>query len=650
MDVLVNHTYEFGPFRLEVERHRLLRDGEVLAVPPRALDALLMLVQRRWQMVRRQDLMEAIWVDTFVEDSNLTVAVSQLRKALGENERARYIETIPRVGYRFVGDVREVIEEPGPLIVEKRTQSRTVIAEEIEPDVSPPSADPLTIVAPSRLKIVLPNLTPRRGFVAVAAAIVVSLGSLIYFQRTAQNAATSGTFAAAGIRSLAVLPPKPIGPESESASVSLGIADSLITRLGAIHNLSVRPTSAVARYVDQNEDPLSTARGLKVDAVLDGTIQHDHGRTRITLRLLNTTNGNQLWAGNFDEADADIFKLQDSISQRVAEALSPNLTKDQREQLVRRQTTNKEAYALYVKGNYFWNKRGPEAARSKEYLRRAVELDPNFAQAYATLAAVDAATSAIPSPEAEALVDKALQLDDSLAEAHATLGFIRMFHHWDWPTAEKELNRAVELDPNSAVAHHWKGVYLSIVGRSDEAKAEMHRALDLDPLSLIIMADIGQLHYFAHEYDQALDYCNRALALDPDFWTAHEYLLDIYHAKGMNQESLEELLKLDYRESTPEVRQHVEEMYARGGINAVFAEQLNSYLKDPNNERRSIIIAKWYSRLGDYQRALYWLNQAASANSSFWTAYMKVEPLYEPLHNDRRFSQIVNRMGLGLSS
>ena len=363
------------------------------------------------------------------------------------------------------------------------------------------------------------------------------------------------------------------------------------------------------------------------------------------LRLLNVANGTQLWAGNFEEADADIFKLQDSVSQRVAEALFANLSQEEKALLTKPQPTNPESYALYLKGNYFWNKRGPEAAKSVEYFRKAIELDQNFAQAYVALATVDAATASIPSPEAEALIDKALQLDNTLAEAHATYGFIRMFHHWDWAAAERELDRAIELDPNSSTAHHWKGVYLSLRGRLDEAKAEMHRALELDPLSLIIMADIGQLHYFAHEYDQALDYCNRALALDPEFWVAHEYLLDIYRMKSMDQEALDEYLKLYYRTGTPEAKQRARQVFARGGMRAVFTEQLGSFA---HNERSivAIVMAKSYSRLGNHERALYWLDRAVTGQKFFWTPYISVDPLYDPLRDDPPFQAILRRMGV----
>ena len=515
----IKHFYEFGPFRLDAEKHRLMREGQPVPLPPKAMEALLVLARNPSKVLEREALMQAVWADSFVEDANLTVAISQLRKALGQiGETAEYIETIPRVGYRFVADVRDVIAQPAPLIVEKHTRSQTTIEEEVIDDESEKKTDVIVVRPPftNRLPLSL-SRTGSAVLLSLATLSVLGLGAMILFKSSERRGTIASSAPLVYVKSIAVLPPKALDSEAENASLSLGMADALITRLGSVRKLVVRPTSAVARYVGNNQDPVAAGRALNVEAVLDGSLQRDHGRMRVTLRLISVANGTQLWEGNFDEANADIFKLQDSVSQQVADALSLNLSPSEKALLTKQQTTNPEAYALYLKGNYYWSKRGVESAKSFEYFRKAIELDPNFAPAYVGLATVNA-TSFLPSPEAEALIDKALQLDNTSAEAHATYGFIRMFHHFDWATAERELDRAIELNPNSVTAHHWKGVYWSLRGRLDEAKAEMHRALDLDPQSLIVTADIGQLHYFAHEYDQAIEYCNRALAMDNSFF------------------------------------------------------------------------------------------------------------------------------------
>jgi TolB-like protein/Flp pilus assembly protein TadD len=459
----------------------------------------------------------------------------------------------------------------------------------------------------------------------------------VFFYVRANRPTSPG--AITSIRSIAVLPPKALSGKADNAPLSLAVADALITRLGGLRRVVVRPTSAIVRYVDSNQDSVNAGRALGVDAVLEGTLQRDGDRTRVTLRLLNVANGAQLWSGNFDEAASDIFKLQDSISQQVGETLFANLSQDEKALLTRQQTTNPEAYALYLKGNYFWKKRGTEVGKSFEYFRKAIELDPNFAEAYVELAAVDS-TSVLPSPEAEALIEKALQLDNASAEAHATYGFIRMFHQFDWVTAERELDRAIELNPNSVTAHHWKGVYFSLRGRLDDAKAEMHRALDLDPQSLIVTADIGQLHYFAHEYDQAINYCNRALAIDNSFFMAHVYLKDIYQMNGMDREFFEELV----RTAAPADKVKAQSIFAHTGIKGLLAIHLN----DPNYIGQKGHMAWLNASLGDKDKTLEYLNRVLQerGDGAFFLPFINVDPLYDFLRDDPRFKEIVHRIGL----
>jgi TolB-like protein/Flp pilus assembly protein TadD len=459
----------------------------------------------------------------------------------------------------------------------------------------------------------------------------------VFFYVRANRPTSPG--AITSIRSIAVLPPKALSSKADNAPLSLAVADALITRLGGLRRVVVRPTSAIVRYVDSNQDSVNAGRALGVDAVLEGTLQRQGDRTRVTLRLLNVANGAQLWSGNFDEAASDIFKLEDSISQQVGETLFANLSQDEKAFLTKQQTTNPEAYALYLKGNYFWKRRGQEVEKSFEYFRKAIELDPNFAEAYVELAAVES-TSVLPSPEAEALIEKALQLDNASAEAHATYGFIRMFHHFDWVTAERELDRAIELNPNSVTAHHWKGVYLSLRGRLDEAKAEMHRALDLDPQSLIVTADIGQLHYFAHEYDQAINYCNRALAMDNSFVMAHVYLRDIYQMNGMDREFFEELV----RTTVPANKIKAQSVLARDGKKGVLATELN----DPAYTGPAGHLAWVNASLADKDKTLEYLNRALQerGTGAFFLPFINVDPLYDFLRDDPRFKEILRRMNL----
>ena len=635
----VRHFYEFGPFRLDAEKLRLTRDGELVPLFRKDLESLLVLVRNPGKALEREELMLAVWEDTAVEDANLTVAISHLRKALETNgDAAEYIETIPRVGYRFVAAVREVLEERAPLIVEKRTLSRTVVEEEFVPDEArlPEKSDPSAVGRP--ITWPAPAFINQHATASIVAliALALALGVLVYVRA---NRPSSTHAAIASIRSIAVLPPKALTNDADSAPLSLGVADALITRLGGLRRVVVRPMSAIVRYADSNPDPVSAGRALGVDAVLEGTLQREGDRVRLTLRLLNVANGMQLWSGNFDEASADIFKLEDSISRQVGTTLFTNLSQDEKAFLTKQQTTNPEAYALYLKGNYFWRKRGDEVPKSFKYFRKAIELDPNFAEAYVELAAADS-TIVLPSPEADALIEKALQLDNASSEAHATYGFIRMFHHFDWVTAERELDRAIELNSNSVTAHHWKGVYFSLRGRLDDAKAEMHRALDLDPQSLIVTADIGQLHYFAHEYDQALEYCKRALALDDSFFVAHIYLRDIYQMKGMDREFFGEMTAT----ATPGYRAKAQRIFAGAGRKGLLSMELNN----PDYIRQTWHMAWLNASLGDKDKTLEYLNRVLREQGAgaFLLPFINVDPLYDFLRDDPRFKEILRRMNL----
>jgi DNA-binding winged helix-turn-helix (wHTH) protein/TolB-like protein/Tfp pilus assembly protein PilF len=651
------HFYDFGPFRFDPEKQRLLRDGNLVSLKPKAMDALLVLVQNKGKLLEREALMQAVWADSFVEDANLTVAISSLRKALGQNgETAEYIETIPRVGYRFVAEVKEVWETPAPLIVEKHTRSQTVIEEEFVEDASVHVGK---VIAHPRNSgaVPLPVVFGQHrtaAFLTIIILVCVALGGVVYFKPGQRGAAEARNLRARSIRSLAVLPPKVLNA-ADDPSLSLSMADALITKLTGLRKITLRPTSSISRYVATNIDSVTVGRSLGVDAVLQGTLRSEGGRLRLTLQLIDVASGAEIWAGKFDESDSNISRLQDAVSQQMMDVLLLNLTLDEKTEFTKRQTQNPEAYALYLRGNYFWNKRGVESVKAAQYYRKAIELDPNYARAYVGLATVDACEH-IPSPEAQAMVELALQLDNNLSEAHATYGFIKMFHYWDWEGAERELNRAIELDPNSVTAHHWKGVYLSIRSRLDEAKIEMHQALELDPLSIPVMADIGQLHYFAREYDQAIEYCNRALSIDPDFQMAHRYLEDIYRAKGMETEAMVEWAEYNnyfwkYVGMEPAARQKAREHFLTAGSKRMASEELQWVLAQKETERRPLAhrLAQLYCILGDKQQAVRWLSMSI-AKPSFWLVYIGLDPSFDSLRNEPGFKEVLEKMHLSANA
>lgn len=534
--------YAFGSFLFDVEAHRLLREGQTVPLPPKAMEALRIFLQQPGQVMGREELMQAVWGETFVEDANLTVAISQLRKALDQNgETVEYIETIPRVGYRFVGDVSEIREEPRrPVILAKHTLSRTVIEEEEIP-TEPSEVVAIESTATRELPRTLVVANTRTVLAATAVAVIAIVGIASLWTQL-RDRSTRG--ANLSVKSIAVLPFKTVGTKSGEEHLGLGLADVLITRMSNIRELNVRPTSAVMAFDGQVQDSISAGRKLNVDAVLEGTIYHANGRVRVTARLLRVGDQTPLWAGQFEKPSQDELKVQDEIALQLVDALSLSLSGTEKTALTKRFTENADAYQLYLKGRYHWNKRSYGGMiEAQRLFRNAIEKDPNFTLAFVGLA--DTLATGDPSGEAYDAVQKALELDPNLAEAHATLGFIKMFHEWSWREAETAYKKSIELNPGYATAHHWYATLLAIEGRNKEAKAAMRRALEINPISHNFLADMGQLHYFGREYEEAKESCRQALEIDPEFSFAHQYLSYTYLKTGEYDKAIEEFISGD---------------------------------------------------------------------------------------------------------
>ncbi len=523
----VRHLYEFGPFRLDPEKPCLWRNGEPVSLTPKAVETLLVLVQQNGRLVEREDLMNAIWPDTFVEDGNLNFNVSVLRKALGTDEAGeQYIQTVPRHGYRFNADVREVAEEVPTLIVEKHTRARVVIEER---DV--PAADKLRVENPA----LLPPPAPRKYqwvYAGGALALLVAIGAVAWFLWPREVTQPSEA-AAPTIRSIAVLPLKPLSNEESDRTLSLGLTDTLVTRLGSLHSIVVRPVSNAGA----EPDSIEIGRKLKVDAVLEATIQRTDSRLRINARLLRVGDGALLWSGSFDENETDLFKLQDALSLQVTESLGARLNPKEMELLTRRDTQNREAFHAYWRGRFFLEKRNPERARAE--FQQAINLDPIYALAFAGLADAyiwQASFTSDADPElygkARTATDKALQLDPNLAEAHSSLGRIKHWHIWDWAGAENSFRRAIELNPNSVNAHQFYSRLLTTLGRYDESLNELYKAQELDPRSADLGVPLSGILEKRGEFDEAIRVLQSTLVMDKDSRFARRGIANAYLLKG----------------------------------------------------------------------------------------------------------------------
>src|SRR5581483_4954529 len=356
----------------------------------------------------------------------------------------------------------------------------------------------------------------------------------------------------AQVKTMAVLPLKVVSADPVDDYLGIGLTDVLITQIVRIPEILVRPTGAVQKYAETHAlDPLAAGRELRVEAVLDGTVQREADNLHVTVRLLRVRDGVALWSGKFNKKLIDLFAVQDSISQEAAKALVQNLSREDRKLLTQRHTDNTDAFRAYLKGRYFWNKRTPAGLKqSLSYFRQAIDLDPTYSSAYAGMADAYALLvwqEELPRKEfvgrASAAATKALEIDDTLAEPHATLGYVRFWFDWDFAGAESEFRRAVELNPDYATAHHWYGEFLGVMGRFDEGSKQLRLAQQIDPLSEIINADMGKILFLARPPDQAVGQLQKALELDPGFPLARLFLAMAYNQKGLADQAIAELDK-----------------------------------------------------------------------------------------------------------
>ena len=459
---------------------------------------------------------------------------------------------------------------------------------------------------------------------------------------------------ASKMTSLAVLPFKPLGGSARDEALELGMTDALITRLGNVRQVRVRPMSAVLRYADAQHDLEAAGRELRVDALVEGKIQRADDRIRVTVHLLRVRDGASLWAETFDEQFTNIFVMQDSISRQVARRLALTLSGDEAKGLTRRDTTNAEAYQHYLKGRYFSSQRtGDGLRKAVEHFEQAVALDPTYAIAYAGLAdsfSWWANSTVIPSREAYLKAKDAalrgLALDDSLAGAHTTLGVVSLFYDWDWSAAERAFKRGMALEPDDARAHRRYGLGLMWMGRFDEATREILRARELAPVDLEIHANLALILYFARQYDEAILEARKTLQMDRDFSQAHRTI-----GRSLVEEGR-------YDEATAAFRQAI----ASGGVQLLNAELGRAYAMSGRRDEALRILGELkvlakrqyvspydmailHVGLGDRDQAFAWLEKS-HAERERWMVTLKVAPALDPLRADPRFGDLVRRVGL----
>lgn len=640
MHTTVKHSYEFGPFQLDPKERLLLQDGRPISLTPKAFDLLVVLVESSGHLVERTELLKAVWQGSVVEEQNLSVTISFLRKALSDDrDQHRYIETVSKRGYRFVAEVREVGEAatssphpPAGLL-------------EVEPERIGESR------LPSRLFALGSASEVAFSWRVWSAALVlaVSLIAFVVFPRRAVTSKVQET----QIHSLAVLPFQTLGVKHDDEYLGVGMADALITRLGNTGKIVVRPTTSIQKYAERGLSPQAAGIEQGVDAVIDGSIQREEDRVRLTVQLVRVRDGAQLWGEVFDEGFTNIFGLEDVLSERVAQSISLKLTGEQARRLTKRSTTNPDAYEAYVKGRYFWNKRTAKGIeKGLQYFRQAIALDPSFAEAYVGVAdsySILAFYAVLPPrdafPIAKEATERALQLDDGLPEAHTTLGFIHFYYDWNGFEATREFQRSLADNPNYATAHSWFGVSLAARGQYSEADAEARRALEEDPLSPIIGSNAGWAVSLSGNPDQAIDILKKTIEIDPNFPRAHLRLGRAYEQKKQYDLAIAELEKaVSLSEGEPCYKGSLGHVYALSGR----TEQAKQVLKNLQNmDGRKYVpayaIALVYAGLGDNDHAISWLQKAYDDRST-GMAFLRTDPELAGLRSDPRFEELSRRI------
>jgi TolB-like protein/DNA-binding winged helix-turn-helix (wHTH) protein/Tfp pilus assembly protein PilF len=612
-------------------------------VQQQPMKLLEILLEHPGEVVTREELRSRVWPsESFGDfDQALNIAIGKLRSALGDSaENPRFIETLPKRGYRFIADVSVIDAEvrpkrPEPLAGDLRGPERKA-------ELGDKFQGAGLTIAPKR------RLWPSRR-VFIALGLILSLLILSgWLLRSRGRAPTE-------IRSLAVLPLENLSGDASQNYFADGMTDELITDLAQISALRVISRTSVMAYKGARKPLPQIARELNVDAVVEGTVLRSGDQVRITAQLIEASTDKHLWSQSYEGELRDSLALQSRVATAVADQIRISLTPQEQAALKNVKVVNPEAYESYLKGRYFWNKRTGDGLKAAlAYFQQAIEEDPKYAQAYSGLAdtyallgdwqyAVMTPKEAFPKAKAAAI--KALELDSKLGEAHNSLAFVLDAFDWDLDAAGKEFRRAIELNPGYATAHHWYAWHLSLLGRFDEAIAEMRKAENLDPLSLIINADVAELLVIAHHYDESMAQSRKTIEMDPNFALAHNQLAQAYLQKHMYSEAVAELQQaVRLSGNSPTCIANLARAYVASGKRSEAIKLLNDLKKRSiSGYSNGSEIATIYASLGDTDQAMNWLEKAYEER---FNPGVLLRPGFDPLRSDPRFQDLLRRVGL----
>jgi TolB-like protein/DNA-binding winged helix-turn-helix (wHTH) protein/Tfp pilus assembly protein PilF len=632
-------TLRFGAFELNVARGELRKSGIAVRLRPQAAKILTLLASQPGEIIRRDQLREEIWGHhVFVDfEHGLNLCIREIRAALDDDaDKPRYVETLPRIGYRFIAHVEE-IDPQAPWTA-------------LRP-VSEQNSGPNRAAAPKKL--------PSRRW-AVAGAITLTLAVLAMIIplgiRGLRGRLLPRT-SSVRIESLAVLPLENLSGDPEQQYFADGMTDELITELAKIHSLRVISRNSVMQYKAGGKPLSQIARELNVDAVVEGTVMRSGDRVRITAQLIAAPQDRHLWAESYERDLHDVLQLQDAVARDIATHVQVRLTPTEQAHLAQARPVNPRAYELLLKGRYEWAKRGSQGlTQGLDYFQQSARLDPDFAPAYVGIAesyGLLGNSEIVPIGQvyshAKSAALKALELDPDLSEAHAALAEVLNDYEWDWAEAGKEYKRAIELDPNNANAHHWYAMSLIWVGRTGEAIAEIERASQLDPAGVHINANVGLIFLWARQYDRAVVQAQKTLKLEPNDATSLLVLAQVNLKKGNYQAAINGFKTLTKTPgaSAPRSQAWLAWAYAlasQKGESLGILGKLKQLCRHEYCPPTSI--AMIYGALGHKDAAFAWLDKALREGDGIQLLSIKVNLYFDPLRSDPRFADVLRRIGL----
>lgn len=651
---------EFGRFRLLPHRRELRADEVAVELGSRAFDILIILIEARGALVTKDEFLSRVWPDTVVEENNLVVQISALRKALGEDRD--FIRTVSGRGYRFVAIRTPVAATDAEIRVDRGAAAETpqsmpssnlptavssLIGRGTEhEDVSDLSAGAVVIIDAGSTSKRPSHPLDWKFFTSGLARLLRGSCSRLLYSRNQTSPK---------ICSIAVLPLESLSSDPLQDYFADGMTDELISALGQISALRVISRTSIMTYKRVRKLLPEIARELNVEAVVEGTVLRFGDRVRITAQLIRVPVERHIWAQSFEGDLRDTLVLQSRVARAIAEQIRVTVTEKEQVALQNSKPVNPIAYEAYLKGRYFINKRtGDGLKKAIEYFSHAIERDPTYAAAYSGLADAYALSGdwkyGVLSPQnafanAKAAATKALALNNNLAEAHASLAFALDLYGWDWEAAETEYQRAIKLDPGYATAHQWYSWHLMMMGQHSEGIIELTKAENLDPLSLIIGADIADALCVARRYEEAVQKSKKILEMDPNFAVGHYELGQALEQQNLHDEAIVEFQRaIELSGHSGAFNSYLGYAYARSGRKEEAIKIVDDLRAQHNqNPSADADIALIYVGLGNRDQAMIALNDAYEAR---FKASILLRPAFDPLRTDARFKDLLRRIGL----